>query len=98
MLIASQLRRRAGLTWIAYPVGPPGAAGRGTSPLSLHRPSALKRPGSQFIISLPVTLAKRGFPTMTNDALRTILPIAGWDEERARAVDITGGTDPILPT
>ncbi len=35
---------------------------------------------------------------MTNDALRTILPIAGWDEERARAVDITGGTDPILPT
>ena len=35
---------------------------------------------------------------MTNDALRTILPIAGWGEERARAVDITGGTDPILPT
>ena len=35
---------------------------------------------------------------MTNDALRTILPIAGWSDERARAVDITGGTDPILPT
>src|ERR1700704_23943 len=35
---------------------------------------------------------------MTNDALRTILPIAGWIEERARAVEITGGTDPILPT
>jgi crotonobetainyl-CoA:carnitine CoA-transferase CaiB-like acyl-CoA transferase len=35
---------------------------------------------------------------MTNDALRTILPIAGWGEERARAVDITGGADPILPT
>src|SRR5512132_186693 len=35
---------------------------------------------------------------MTNDALRTILPIAGWDEERARAVEITGGTDPLLPT
>ena len=35
---------------------------------------------------------------MTNDALRTILPIAGWGEERAGAVDITGGTDPILPT
>jgi len=35
---------------------------------------------------------------MTNDALRTILPIAGWGEERARAVEITGGTDPILPT
>jgi len=35
---------------------------------------------------------------MTNDALRTILPIAGWGDERARAVEITGGTDPILPT
>jgi hypothetical protein len=30
--------------------------------------------------------------------LHTLLPIAGWPEERARAVDITGGTDPILPT
>jgi len=35
---------------------------------------------------------------MTNEALRTILPIAGWGEDRARAVEITGGTDPILPT
>ena len=35
---------------------------------------------------------------MTNDALRTLLPIAGWLEERARVVEITGGTDPILPT
>src|SRR5437870_6265691 len=35
---------------------------------------------------------------MTNDALRTILPIAGWSDERARTVEITGGTDPILPT
>jgi crotonobetainyl-CoA:carnitine CoA-transferase CaiB-like acyl-CoA transferase len=35
---------------------------------------------------------------MTNDALRTLLPIVGWREERARAVEITGGTDPILPT
>jgi crotonobetainyl-CoA:carnitine CoA-transferase CaiB-like acyl-CoA transferase len=35
---------------------------------------------------------------MTNAALRTILPIAGWSEDRARAVEITGGTDPILPT
>jgi crotonobetainyl-CoA:carnitine CoA-transferase CaiB-like acyl-CoA transferase len=32
------------------------------------------------------------------DALRTILPIAGWGEDRARAVEITGDTDPILPT
>src|SRR5262245_28791132 len=36
--------------------------------------------------------------TTTNDALRTILPVAGWGAERARAVDITGGLDPILPT
>ena len=35
---------------------------------------------------------------MTNEALRTILPIAGWSDDRARAVEITGGTDPILPT
>ena len=35
---------------------------------------------------------------MMSDALRTLLPIAGWTEDRARAVEITGGTDPILPT
>jgi crotonobetainyl-CoA:carnitine CoA-transferase CaiB-like acyl-CoA transferase len=35
---------------------------------------------------------------MTNAALRTLLPIAGWPEERASEVTITGGTDPILPT
>jgi len=33
-----------------------------------------------------------------NDALRTILPIAGWSDERASAVDITGRGDPLLPT
>src|SRR5207245_5229379 len=32
------------------------------------------------------------------DALRTILPVAGWGDERAREVEITGGADPILPT
>src|SRR5215831_9277864 len=35
---------------------------------------------------------------MANDALRTILPVAGWPDERALEVEITGGTDPILPT
>jgi crotonobetainyl-CoA:carnitine CoA-transferase CaiB-like acyl-CoA transferase len=35
---------------------------------------------------------------MIIEALRTILPIAGWGEQRARAIEITGGTDPILPT
>ncbi len=32
------------------------------------------------------------------DALRTILTIAGWDGERPRGVEISGGSDPILPT
>jgi crotonobetainyl-CoA:carnitine CoA-transferase CaiB-like acyl-CoA transferase len=35
---------------------------------------------------------------MTNDALRTILATAGWGDERARTVEITGPIDPILPT
>ena len=35
---------------------------------------------------------------MTNDALHTLLPIAGWSEEHAHGVEFTGGTDPILPT
>ncbi len=35
---------------------------------------------------------------MTAAALRTLLPIAGWREDRAGAVEITGGPDPILPT
>jgi crotonobetainyl-CoA:carnitine CoA-transferase CaiB-like acyl-CoA transferase len=37
-----------------------------------------------------------------HDALRSILPVAGWPvdqvAERARSVEITGGTDPVLPT
>lgn len=35
---------------------------------------------------------------MNNDALRTVLPIAGWPESRINEVEITGGSDPILPT
>ena len=35
---------------------------------------------------------------MMNEALRTLLPIAGWPESRADAVTMTGGVDPILPT
>jgi crotonobetainyl-CoA:carnitine CoA-transferase CaiB-like acyl-CoA transferase len=35
---------------------------------------------------------------MPHDALRTILPNAGWPAERADAVEFTGGTDPVLPT
>jgi crotonobetainyl-CoA:carnitine CoA-transferase CaiB-like acyl-CoA transferase len=35
---------------------------------------------------------------MSHDALRRILPVAGWPEARARAVEITGQADPILPT
>ena len=33
-----------------------------------------------------------------HDALRTILPVAGLAEGHARAVEITGGSDPVLPT
>jgi hypothetical protein len=35
---------------------------------------------------------------MAYDALRTIMPIAGWPEERAREVEITVGADQVLPT
>ena len=35
---------------------------------------------------------------MAYDALRTIMPIAGWPDERTREVEITGGADPVLPT
>src|SRR5216684_2310451 len=33
-----------------------------------------------------------------HDALRTILPAAGLAPERAASVEITGGSDPVLPT
>jgi crotonobetainyl-CoA:carnitine CoA-transferase CaiB-like acyl-CoA transferase len=35
---------------------------------------------------------------VTNAALRTLMPIAGWPEERADTVEITDAADPILPT
>ena len=35
---------------------------------------------------------------MSHDALRTLMPIAGWPQDRASSVEITGGIDPILPT
>jgi CoA-transferase family III len=33
-----------------------------------------------------------------HDALRTILPVAGLSPDRAAAVEISGGSDPVLPT
>src|SRR5262249_21748822 len=33
-----------------------------------------------------------------NEALRTILPIAGWCDGQAADVVFTGGADPVLPT
>jgi crotonobetainyl-CoA:carnitine CoA-transferase CaiB-like acyl-CoA transferase len=36
--------------------------------------------------------------TKPNEALRTILPIAGWPDGEAAAVAFTGGADPVLPT
>jgi crotonobetainyl-CoA:carnitine CoA-transferase CaiB-like acyl-CoA transferase len=35
---------------------------------------------------------------MSYEALRTILPVGGWSDARIREVEITGQTDPILPT
>jgi len=35
---------------------------------------------------------------MSYDALRTLMPIAGWPQDRVSSVEITGGVDPILPT
>src|SRR3979411_1307283 len=42
----------------------------------------------------------RGYKIMTtpNEALRTILPIAGWGHTQAADVMFTGGADPVLPT
>src|SRR5262244_3110590 len=36
--------------------------------------------------------------TSPNEALRTILPIAGWGDTQAADVMFTGGADPMLPT
>ena len=33
-----------------------------------------------------------------NEALRMILPIAGWRDGQAADVVFTGGADPVLPT
>src|SRR5256714_3800481 len=47
----------------------------------------------------PCAAYPREIPVMAaHDALRTILPVAGLDPERARTVEITGGADPVLPT
>ena len=36
--------------------------------------------------------------TTPNEALRAILPIAGWGDTQAADVTFTGGADPVLPT
>src|SRR5207244_10198573 len=36
--------------------------------------------------------------TLPHKALRSILPVAGWSDDRAADVTFTGGTDPVLPT
>ena len=35
---------------------------------------------------------------MSNEVLKTLLPLAGWKEEHTQDLIITGGSDPILPT
>ena len=48
---------------------------------------------------IPVKLPRTGETTpMPYNALRTILPAAGWPADGADAVTFTGGTDPVLPT
>src|SRR5271166_1733041 len=36
--------------------------------------------------------------TTPNEALRAILPVAGWGDKQTADVTFTGGTDPVLPT
>jgi len=36
--------------------------------------------------------------TTPNEALRTIVPLAGWGDTQAADVTFTGGADPVLPT
>src|SRR5712691_7581963 len=45
-------------------------------------------------------LRARGYKIMTtpNEALRMILPTAGWGDTQAADVMFTGGADPVLPT
>src|SRR5262249_23026801 len=40
----------------------------------------------------------RGTMTAPHEALRTILPIAGWTDGQAADVSFTGRADPVLPT
>ena len=35
---------------------------------------------------------------MNNTALQTLLPLAGWSEDRLREIEFIGNLDPILPT
>jgi len=53
------------------------------------------------IVALYATLRQAPVPrtagdsTLAYDALRTIMPIAGWPEERAREVEISVGADQV---
>jgi hypothetical protein len=48
----------------------------------------------------PCTMRLEAYEIMAaaNEALRTILPIAGWSEGQVADVVFTGGADPVLPT
>ena len=35
---------------------------------------------------------------LSNEALRSILPIAGWSDRQVAEVVFAGGADPVLPT
>ena len=70
---------------------------------SSHQERSASR-SSKAIVAPYATLRQAPVPrtardlTMAYDALRTIMPIAGWPEERAREVEISVGVDPVLPT
>src|SRR5262249_3961798 len=59
---------------------------------SLHRLSGM--PGMAPL----VVLETKAIMTVPSEALRSILPIAGWSDRQAAEVVFTGGADPVLPT
>ena len=76
--------------------------GRGAAGLALQQGGRRKVGPTQCVgDSSPITqngtVGYNPLP-MTNKALSSILPIAGWSEKRAGEVEITGSYDPILAT
>src|SRR5262245_44977700 len=60
----------------------------------------VNKPGPHFQLAGHPSPCWAGEESMTvaNEALRSILPIAGWSDRQAADVMFTGGADPVLPT